>query len=37
VALTLRFERAGSRTVDVDVLAWDDVLDRVPPTTEAAP
>jgi periplasmic copper chaperone A len=37
IRLTLRFERAGTRTVDVDILAWDDVLDRVPPTTEAAP
>jgi periplasmic copper chaperone A len=37
VELTLRFDRAGTRTVDVDILAWDDMLDRVPPTTEAAP
>ena len=30
LALTLRFERAGTRTVDVDVLAWDQAIGRVP-------
>jgi periplasmic copper chaperone A len=30
VALTLRFERAGTRTVDVDVVAWDEAVERVP-------
>jgi periplasmic copper chaperone A len=29
VPLTLRFERAGPRTVDVEILAWDDVVDRM--------
>jgi periplasmic copper chaperone A len=30
IPLTLRFERAGSRRVDVDVLSWDEAIERVP-------
>jgi copper(I)-binding protein len=30
VPLTLRFERAGTRTVDVDVVGWDEAVERVP-------
>jgi copper(I)-binding protein len=30
VPLTLRFERAGTRTVDVDVVAWDEAIERMP-------
>jgi periplasmic copper chaperone A len=30
VPLALRFERAGTRTVDVDVVAWDEAVERVP-------
>jgi periplasmic copper chaperone A len=30
VPLTLRFERAGVRRVDVDVVGWDEATERVP-------
>jgi copper(I)-binding protein len=30
IPLTLRFERAGTRRVDVDVLSWDEAIERVP-------
>jgi periplasmic copper chaperone A len=30
VPLTLRFERAGARTVDVQVVDWDEVSERLP-------
>jgi copper(I)-binding protein len=38
VPLTLRFERAGTRTVDVEIVAWDEVVDRMSDTdgSEAA-
>lgn len=33
IPLTLEFDRAGTRSVDVEILAWDQVVDRAPPAT----
>jgi periplasmic copper chaperone A len=33
ITLDLRFEHAGTRSVDVEILSWDDVVDRMPATT----
>lgn len=34
IPLTLEFERAGTRSVDVEILTWDAVVDRSPPTPD---
>ena len=34
IPLTLEFEDAGTRSVTVEILAWDQVVDRAPPDAE---
>jgi copper(I)-binding protein len=34
IPLTLDFEDAGTRSVTVEILAWDQVVDRAPPVAE---